>query len=115
MDSFRTNFFGSFLDTMKAPEERRREVGSSLQPNVASGPSAGSLLDELTGRLLASGGRAAFNDLLPETGYSIDLLADAVNRLQSLGLVRHDSDDISLTEAGTAAARARMAATTPRA
>ncbi len=101
MSEYKTNYFGSFLDSFN----RHATRGAAVTPPQSSAPAgAGGVLDALTQALHAHGGAADVKSLLPVTQFSIDLLIDALDKLKLLGVVRVDDGKVSLTDSGRAVA-----------
>ncbi len=110
MSDYKTNFFGSFLDTMKTPSA---PLQSAEHPAAPQG-----VADAVLQLLHDRQGPAKIEDLLPLTGFSVTALVDTINNLGSFGLVKREGNIVELTAAGTAvaagvaaaAARLRLAA-----
>jgi hypothetical protein len=106
MTDYKTNFFGTFLDTMKSVPPSQTTVGRALaasQPLAKAGPA-----DAVLHALLEHNGEANVNDLLPLTGFSVDGLATVVNTLVAFNLVEREIGRIVLTQAGRQAASAKV-------
>jgi predicted methyltransferase len=101
LSGYKTNYFGSFLDSMNTPSSATPDSGRQVTPP--------SVADALMQTLLQHDGRADVKDLLPHTGFSVDRLIQVINTLDSFGLVKRDGGNVEMTAAGRAAAAAKSA------
>jgi hypothetical protein len=92
MSDYRTNFFGTFLDTMNTSVSGSK---TSDQP-----PKSPSLADSIIRLLGSQHGRAEVKDLLPLAAYSADQIITVINSLESFGLVKRTDNFVMLTETG---------------
>lgn len=99
MSDFKTNFFGSFLDTMNATPNKVATAG-----RTAARPASTSAADAVMQTLLKHDGTANVKDLLPHTSFSVDGLIELLDTLDSFGFVKRDGGTVVMTPAGREAA-----------
>ena len=107
MTEYKTNFFGTFLDTMSS-DVRNTTIGRALSGSQPSTPPGAA--DAVLRTLLDRNGKAEAKALLPLTGYSVDDLTAVLNTLASFNLIHHDQGIVTLTRDGRNAAQAKAAA-----